>query len=100
MIRKVRGCGPRENLIGMAIFGSFISVCMGLGWYFGGVTVALLAFPASLGVSFVLLDVDRLPSDEECEGVLKEASCNDAAVGAGSFPWNHGGDGSSKYDSR
>ena len=77
IIRQVRGCSPRENLTGMAIFGSFISLCTALGWYFGGVAAALVALPASLGVSFMLLDVDRLPSDEECEGLPTEASRSD-----------------------
>ena len=42
----------------------------------GGATVVLVAFTGSLGVSFMLLDVDRLRSDEDCEGALKKASRN------------------------
>ena len=77
MIRQIRGCSPRENLTGMMLFGAFISLCTALGWYFGGIAVALVAVPASLGVSFMLLDVDRLPSDEECAGQLTEIGRKD-----------------------
>ena len=45
-------------------------------WEPRGATVVLVAFTASLGVSFMLVVVDRLRSDEDCEGALKKASRN------------------------
>lgn len=55
----------RQEVLGAIGCGIFMAMTVGLVWLLAGVSTALVAFFAALGLTFLYMDVGSLPSDPE-----------------------------------
>ncbi len=65
--QMARRCSLRYEVLGAIGYGVFLLTTVGIAWWLGGVWSAGVVFFIAAGLAFLYMDVDGLPSDDECE---------------------------------
>ncbi len=62
-----RRCSLRCEVLGAIGYGTFVATVTALAWLLGNIGSAAVAFLVAAGLAFLHMDVDALPSDDECK---------------------------------